>query len=316
MYDTFYILKMSEKVDFKKLEDEFQPDSIRASRIHKDLEALHTMDEFDDFIESNLAARMQYLQIGRLQLNPHFFTKRFRKSNFLPAQGILRNGRFALLQSSEVKDWEFFGNFNLGNFHYHLEGSDNGLTLSKNNRSPQPVKDTKLMHHFLHGVYHASTEDYSNNELVEWENDSSEVEISENIIDFLTAFYPSEKVSRTKLIRCPNGCGLMVSKNEITTKRTDVSDVAINIIQQNTPDKLLVYRFSTKLSINSMEPKTSDVSWQLIDGKLDQLDEYEDMTKNLDEDMADVIDPARNFEAWKRFMQIADDSLVYAMRET
>jgi len=313
---------MSEIIDFKKLDQSFPYENLEATKIFSSLEHLPTNTEFDDFIKENLVAKSQRVNIPNLSVRRSDMSEELRGLDLLPNNFRMRKIRIALLQDEIEDDWQLSTNFEIDDDKYHCLGDQLGLVVAASSKkeSMTEVYDTKIGHHLVHMVLSAAGFDTEKFKIADWEKLYIAPEISDHIIDLLATDYKSETIKNTALKICPNGYGLVASQTAKVTKYSTSADISLNVLRQLTPEgnenpKTLIYEFKNSIDDGTSSLLASRVTWQILRGEAFDLGNNLEIAKIEQSDSpTEELTPIKNFEAWKKFMQIADEVLCYSMR--
>jgi len=320
---------MSEKINFKKLEQSFGDENLAASEIFSRLEALTVDMEFEAFMREHMVSKYQRVKIPTLLVALSDQSNPLKEASIFPERFRLHKGRFMLLQDLSTDDWQFSAMFKTDDYRYKCLGDEAELSVTKSDKKPKnrtvsEMFEPKMTYHFLHTLLMASGFDPQKYDLAEWEKVCSGDEISSAILGNLANHHRYETVVRTKPIACPDGHTVIASQIERTdnSEGSDIiADVTLDFLKQlgttkETKPKVLNYTYQTYMNGDPKDLVTSRVTWQILDGDVNGLSENLEAAKLLQTDsQPDELSPINNIAAWNTFMQIADQSLAFAMRE-
>lgn len=313
---------MSEIVDINKLTQSIPSENLEAYKIHSQLEHLPTNFEFDDFIKENLAAKCQYIKIPKLYVRRSDMSDELKGLDLFPGNFTTNKIRVALLQDKLENDWQLSVNFNVGDDKFRCLGDELGFEVNASGEQDDfsQLYDQKIGYHLIHCLLKSSGYDTDKFNISDWEKLYDNPEISEHIIEPLAIEYKSETITTSNLILGPCDYGIIASQNAKNTRFGTSTDIKLNVFKQlaassDGKPKTLIYEYNTSLDDGTTDLKTSKVTWQILNGDMSELGKSLEIIKfEQTHNPPEEISPLTNFEAWKKFMQIADSTLCYAMR--
>jgi len=321
---------MSEKINFKKLEQSFDDKNLAASEIFLRLEALTVDMEFEAFMRENMISKYQRVKIPTMLVEPRDQSNPLKEASIFPERYRFHKGRFTFLHDLSADDWQLSAIFKTNGVRYKCTGDKDQFKVaqytSKSAENAEPeIFEAKMGHHFLHSILISAGFDPEKFDLANWEKVCDTTEISSAILGNLANHYRYQTISRTRPIECPNGYTIVASQTESTDKVEGsdiISDINIDFLKDLAPTedgraRSLNYTYQTFMDGNRKDMVTSRVTWQVLDGDVNYLGNNLEAAKLLQSNShPDELNPVNNIMAWDNFMQVADTSLCYAMRET